>query len=472
MNSTHSGIEEDKPGEFVFEGIAVCTRYDTRILHNETTTQKRDPMQIVTTHTGTDFDGLASVVACTILYPGYVGVLPSMVNPEVKHFLAIHADILRLKPRKGFDLDAVTSLIVVDTNNWKRLDRMDPLSGKDELEVICWDHHMEGVTIDSHETHREEVGATVTLLLEEMQKRDTPISPIHATLFLLGIYSDTGNLQYSSVTSRDAAMVGFLLENGADLNVVSAYLDDAVDDAHTEVFRRILDEGEVHNIDSVHIGICALEVKSGLTSLAPLVEKYMEFKGTDAAFGLFQADSRKCIVIGRGKPNLINVGQIMRSLGGGGHPGAGSAIIKQTSLPEASERLHSLIAKSCQEKVEVRTIMSKPTRFMVDADTTMAQASDHMAEHNISGIMVFQDTTLLGGLSAADCAQAIKAGRADVPVKGFTKPKIARLTPHSCCKEAVSLIADAKEGILAVVEDDKLVGVVTQTDLLMQVYEF
>ena len=114
-------------------------------------------MRIVTTHTGVDFDALASVVACTFLYPGSVGVLPSKMNPEVKQFLALHGDILRVMPRRGLDLDEVTSLIVVDANSWRRLDGMDALAAREGLEVICWDHHMHGADIESSETHREEV---------------------------------------------------------------------------------------------------------------------------------------------------------------------------------------------------------------------------------------------------------------------------------------------------------------------------
>lgn len=429
-------------------------------------------MQIVTTHTGTDFDALASVVACTFLYPGSVGLIPSMVNPEVKQFLALHGNILRVKPRKGFDLDGVTSLIVVDANNWKRLDSMDALAEKDGVEIICWDHHMEGVTIDSDETHREEVGAAVTLLLEEMQRLDTPMSPMHATLFLLGIYSDTGSLRYPSVTSRDAAMVSFLIENGADLNVVSAYLDDSVDDAHSEVFGAMLEESETIRIGATRIGISAMQVNSGLTSLAPLVEKYREFKGLDAAFGIFQADSQKCMVIGRGKPRFIDIGHIVRELGGGGHPGAGSAIIRKTSPAEAAGRVRTLIACGCNNKTEVGTVMSDPARFMVDVDATMAHAAEQLSANNISGLLACQEATLVGGLSMLECNKAEKSGRSDVPVKGYVRRNIPKLSPDTSCREAVELMADAREGILAVVDGDELVGVVTQTDLLLQVYDF
>ncbi len=429
-------------------------------------------MQIVTTHTGTDFDALASMVACTFLYPESVGVLPSRVNPEVKRFMSVHAHILRIRPRKDFDLDGVTSLIVVDANNWQRLDRMDVLSKKDDLDVVCWDHHMEGVTIQSGETHREEVGAAVTLLLEEMQRRDTPFSPIHATLFLLGIYSDTGCLRYPSVTARDAAMVSFLIENGADLNMVSAYLDDSVDDAHAEVFRKMLEESEILDVDTVRIGLCALYINNGLTSLARVVSKYREFKGVDAAFGVFQADSQKSMVIGRSRPGLVDVGQIMRVLGGGGHTGAGSAIIRGECPQVAAQQVRALLAQGCHKPVAVETIMSSPDKYRVDAGATMETAAQILADNNVSGLMVCEGNELLGGLSAQVCAKAGKDGRLGVPVKGYAKRQIPKLMPSASYREAMCLMAEASEGIIAVVDAEELVGVVSQVDLLLQVYKF
>lgn len=87
-------------------------------------------MQIITTHANTDFDALVSLVACTFLYPNATGIIPSHMAPEVKSFLSIHQDLFRLRPRKGLDLEDVDSLIVVDANNWKRLDRMESLAEK------------------------------------------------------------------------------------------------------------------------------------------------------------------------------------------------------------------------------------------------------------------------------------------------------------------------------------------------------
>lgn len=428
-------------------------------------------MQIITTHTNMDFDALASVVAGTLLYPGATGILPGHIMPEVKAFLSIHQDLFMVQPRKGFDESRVDSLIVVDANNWKRLDRMETLSSKPGVEIICWDHHMQGDTIGGREQHREEVGAAVTLLLEEMQRRDTAFSPMHATLFLLGIYDDTGCLCFSSATSRDAHMVGFLLANGADLNIVSAYLASAVDEAHTEVFSSMLASARILEVDGLKIGICLQPVKSGLTMLANLVTKYREFKGLDAAMGIFPTDLDKCMVIGRSNPHGMDVGRIMRGLGGGGHAGAGSAVVKGVPPDDLVQTISDLIRDTVQINVLVGTIMSKPQAFTANDTLTMAQAKAMLEQRNINAVMICRNDRFMGTLSRLDIAKAEKSGRLETSVKGWMKPHVPRISSAHGARQALELMNQSNDGILPVIDNECLTGVVTRGDILLEIYD-
>jgi len=318
------------------------------------------------------------------------------MEPKVKSFLAIHQDLFRLKSRKGFSLEDVDSLIVVDANNWKRLDQMESLTGKKDLEIICWDHHMEGDTIGGTQVHRQEVGATIALLVEEMERQDTAFLPMHATLFLLGIYSDTGCLCFSSVTARDARMVSFLLDNGADLNLVSAYLTDTVDDAHSKVFSDMLASAMILEIEGLKIGCCVQPVKSGLTMLANLVTKYKDFKGLDAAIVVFPTDLGKWMIIGRSSSPGFDVGLIMRTLGGGGHGGAGSAVVKGVDIDELKKKIVTLIQTASRKDVLAESIMSDPKGFKADTDLTMAQAAKLLSQRNEIALLVCEKNAFLG----------------------------------------------------------------------------
>jgi tRNA nucleotidyltransferase (CCA-adding enzyme) len=92
-------------------------------------------MNIISTHKNTDFDALASVVAAAILYPDAITILPGILNPNVRAFISLHKDFFEFCPPDKVDLKKVERLIVVDTNSWQRLDRLDGLKEKKNLDI-------------------------------------------------------------------------------------------------------------------------------------------------------------------------------------------------------------------------------------------------------------------------------------------------------------------------------------------------
>ena len=128
-------------------------------------------MQIITTHKGTDFDAAASVLAAKILYPEAVAVLPKSLNPNVKAFLSIHKDLFDVHTPDKIELEEVMSLIIVDTNRWDRLDQMDRLKEKKNLEIILWDHHLNAGDIDATWKCEDAVGANITLLIRNLKNK-------------------------------------------------------------------------------------------------------------------------------------------------------------------------------------------------------------------------------------------------------------------------------------------------------------
>ena len=99
-------------------------------------------MQIIVTHKSTDFDGLASLIGASLIYPEALPVLPRVVNPNVRAFLSIHKDILRTVEPGDIDYDAVDRLIVVDTGVWNRLEVPPGLRDRAGVDLVLWDHHV------------------------------------------------------------------------------------------------------------------------------------------------------------------------------------------------------------------------------------------------------------------------------------------------------------------------------------------
>ena len=93
---------------------------------------------------------------------------------------------------------------------------------KPDLEIHIYDHHPPS-SDDLHGSLEvvSEVGATITLLLNILRERGIEITPDEATVMLLGIYEDTGNLTFPSTKEEDFIAAGYLVRKGANLNILS-----------------------------------------------------------------------------------------------------------------------------------------------------------------------------------------------------------------------------------------------------------
>lgn len=427
-------------------------------------------MIIVTTHNNTDFDALASMVGAAFIYPDAVRVLPRQVSPTVREFLTVHWDILKLKSRKDADLSGVERIIITDTSNWDRLDNMQELADKKDIEVIIWDHHMNQAGIDAATIIQEEVGAATTLLVEQIKARDCPFSPVHATLFLLGIYDDTGSLTFPSTTYRDARMAAFLLENGADLNVVSSYLDSSLDAKHTEMFSKMLSSSEIFTLGSQKIGICTQSHGKGLSMLPSVVNRVKEIKGLDAALGIFPMSSSKAVIIGRGKAKGFDLGGFMRKLGGGGHPGAGSATVKG-NIDQIYDQVLNLLKETEVSEPLVQTAMTRIECILSPKDP-LSRAKDLLNKNRRQAILIADEGRLFGIIGNNQLSKVRNESQWGKPVTSMMIRDIPTVRRDDSLRTALELMAGSEAGFLPVVEDLVLIGEVTRASIILNMYEF
>ncbi len=92
-------------------------------------------MDIVTTHINADFDAVASMVAATKLYGKARLLFPGSQERNVREFLRETRFPLQVDRLKGFPLEAVTRLILVDVKRATRLGPLRDLVGRPGLEV-------------------------------------------------------------------------------------------------------------------------------------------------------------------------------------------------------------------------------------------------------------------------------------------------------------------------------------------------
>jgi tRNA nucleotidyltransferase (CCA-adding enzyme) len=429
-------------------------------------------MKIITTHKNTDFDALASTIAGTILYPDAVPVLPKTLNPNVKAFLSLHKDLLGVKFFDEIDPKAVSALVVVDANRWERL----PFKAADfqdrDRDIILFDHHLVDGDIGAKWRCEEEMGANVTLMIRMLRQERKLLTPIQATLLLSGIYEDTGNLTFSSTMPEDAYSAAWLLERKADLGILGNFLRPAYREKHKDTLFEMLKAAERIKINGIPISFNKTAISGYVDNLAVVVHMYREVLNVDAAFGIFFDSQRgTCLVIGRSINESINVGALMRSIGGGGHPGAGSAMLKSASPDAVEEMLRELIAGNQLSSVQISDIMSFPV-ITIHERSPMAEAAAILRGEGVSGLpVVNDDNELVGVLSRRDFKRVRNDRKMKTPVKAYMSDTPVAIEPGKSPVDAAGLMIKHDIGRLPVVENGQIIGIVTRSDTMLYFYD-
>ena len=428
-------------------------------------------MQIVTTHKNADFDAFASVVAATLLFPEALAVLPKTLNPNVKAFLSIHKDLFETHTPGEIDLKRVQRLIVVDASSWNRLDRMDALKARKGLEILVWDHHIETGTIHAGRSCIEAVGATTTLLVRELRRQRRILTPMQATLLLAGIYEDTGNLTFPSTRAEDAHAAGWLMERKADLNILNTFLKPAYSEKHKAILFQMLQHAKRSRIKGHSVSINTVAVEGHVDSLAVIVRMYLEILNVDAAFGIFaEASKNRCMVIGRSQIEGLDVGSIMRRMGGGGHPRAGSAQIKGANPDAVEQRILELIRGNQQASVPISDLMSFPVHT-VTPETRMEEVALMLRTKGITGIPVVNGERVVGMISRRDFRKMRKESQIKAPVRAFMATDVLTIAPDKSPTQAAQLMVQHDVGRLPVVENGRVIGIITRSDLMRYFYD-
>ncbi|RZW17799.1 MAG: CBS domain-containing protein, partial [Desulfobulbaceae bacterium] len=337
---------------------------------------------------------------------------------------------------------------------------------------LLWDHHLNGGDIEADFRCQEPVGATVTLLVREMKRRKMDLNALVSTVLLIGLYEDTGHLSYPSTTAEDAAAASFLLANGADLNVASFFLNPPYEELQRDILLTMMQDTEKITFNHLTVGINILKPDKKVPMLAAIVSMYRTIINADAVFVICVNDEKSCTIIGRsGAGRMIDVGQILKNFGGGGHPGAGSATTRNGDYQpnQIKEKLIELIKSTKIGGVTIADLMSFPVT-MVDGSIPMHEIRDMMQEQNIRGILVGTEDKLEGIIVLWDLKKLKLDKQWKSPVKAFMARDVATIPPHYKPAQAAQLMIEKNIGHLPVSHNDKIIGIVTRTDILSYLY--
>ncbi len=169
----------------------------------------------------------------------------------------------------------------------------------------------------------EPVGATSTILCEQLQAKKITLSPTEATVLALGIHADTGSLTFEQTTVRDVQALAWLLKEGANQRAIATYSEAGL----SEHLRPLLQQAWANLQQVVHqgyrLGWVLLHTTEYLPGLSQFITQLADLCECDAILLGHQYRQHHLAIIARSQIPHVNVAHLLAPLGGGGHAPSG-----------------------------------------------------------------------------------------------------------------------------------------------------
>ena len=445
---------------------------------------------VITCHTNADNDALASMVGALFLYPGAVLLFPGSQERQVQEFYEeVVEPLFPCVSQKELDAEAVQRLVVVDTHLKSRLPQVKKLlEERPGIDIQVWDHH--ALSDDEGEDRLaasllrvEGAGAASTMLVEEIRRRNLSLTCETATALAAGIYGDTGSFLYSSTTPGDLEAAAWLVGQGADLAVVSRLITRVMGREQLKALSAMLENTQVREVGGVVMAISSMQSETFLEDFATLAPRIMEIEDCSVLFAIASMED-KVQVVGRSRSSLVDVGEICRRLGGGGHHYAASASVKDMTLPQVRDFLKMQASLIVNADETAGRLMTAPA-LGVSEKLTIGEAQALMIRYGLKAVPIFADGTqrCVGLLAQETAAKASGHGLAHVAVAMYMQRSFSVVPESADIQELVDIMIGGQQRLIPVVgggdvaETDEdvragllmerdVVGVVTRTDII------
>jgi tRNA nucleotidyltransferase (CCA-adding enzyme) len=423
-------------------------------------------MELITTHLNADFDAFASMIAAKKLYPEAVLAFSGSQEKRVRDYFAQSDHIYDFQRPKDISLEQVTRLIVVDTRQPERIGNFAKCLANPGLEIHLYDHHPDapGDLKGDLEVIRK-TGSTATIFAHLFEERKIPITATEATLLALAIFEDTGSFTYEGTTPEDFTTMAWLLTQGANLHTISQFTAEELTAEQVTLLHELIKGTSSYTIQGIEIVVAKIALPAYVDEFALLVRRVMVMENINVLFALASMDDR-IYLIARSRIPEVNVGNIARDFGGGGHASAASATIKNITLTQAEEKLLWHLHKHVQPVSLARELMSAPV-IAAGPEVSIREANEILTRYSITVLPVIdQDRKVLGLISRRVVEKSIHHGLGELPVTEYMSTDFATLPATATLADIQELIIGNRQRFIPVMERDKIIGVITRTDLL------
>lgn len=418
-------------------------------------------MQIILTHEQADFDALASLLGAYLLYETAIPVLPRRLNRNVRAFITLYGIDMPFVDQRDLPSEPVDHVILVDTQSMVSIKGV-----KSDTTVQVIDHHPLRDNLPDHWSLTvEEIGATTTMLVEALRECNGILSPMKATLLLLGIYEDTGSLTYTRTTARDLRAAAYLLDRGANLQIAADFLNHPMSPDQQSLYIELQKNMQVLHIHGHTIILACGDAQELEEELSTIAHKMRDVMDPDAIFLVITTRSG-VQMIARSTTDHIDVSQIMACFGGGGHERAAASLVRDIPPQQICDRLIDLLPDFVRPSITVSKIMSSRPQLL-SPDISVEEAADRMRRYGYEGFPVVQQGKVIGLLTRRSVDRAI-SHKYTKTITSLMDAGSFTVQPEDSIEHVQNMVTESGWGQIPVVhpQTKEIIGIVTRTDLL------
>jgi len=432
------------------------------------------PEKIILAHRNPDFDAFSASFGAKILFPDHVVIHSGEPSKNLEEFITIYEERFPFYRDGEVDFSGVREAVICDTSVPGRLgNKAKQFFSENHIQVKIYDHHpvdedeiFPGQMID--EIILEEIGSASTIITELIKEKNIKLSTEESTLLAIGIYEDTGNFLFSSTTPRDMMSTSFLLEKGANIDVISAFVKMEMTPEQEKIMKVLEKNMIVKEINKAEIAVGEAETEEFIGGLNLITSKLWLSQGYDTFISIVKM-GKKTYIVGRTMSPDVNLGELMGALRGGGHKRAAACKLVGVSLKEAENKLLEQLKQYVKPAVMAYEIMSSPVKTMLSG-MKIKRAYKIMQITGFGGIPVVEENKLVGMVVRRDVQKAMDHRMGDHPVKAIMSTNLVAVNARESVETVKEKMIQNGVGRIPVISNGILQGIITRTDIIREVY--
>jgi len=301
---------------------------------------------VLTTHINPDGDGLGSELALYYLLRDLgknVHIINASPAPSIYRFLDPGNRLFHVYAEEHDELFAAADVIfVLDISVMHRLGAVAQPVEKSGSTRICIDHHSTNNCSSDFILMDEDAVATGELIYAVLKQGGCRITQQIAEALYVAIMTDTGCFRFSNTNAAAHAISAEMLRLGIDRQKVYNHIYESNSWAKTMLFARALG-----TLDRAYDGRVAWltisrdlfkETGAQYQDTEGFVEYAREIKDVQISI-LFIERKNNIVKASFRSSNHVEVDMLAAEFGGGGHRNAAAAVIRNSSLSDAVERV-------------------------------------------------------------------------------------------------------------------------------------